>query len=71
LLIAYGFVATLQPPVPAASFGRVYAAYGGFFIVLSYLWGYKVDGMKLDKGDKIGATVAILGVMFAWFWPRS
>ena len=32
-LAAYGIVATLQP----ANFGRVYAAYGGVFVVLSLL----------------------------------
>ncbi|MEP0960138.1 YnfA family protein [Microcoleus sp. FACHB-1515] len=35
LLAAYGFVATLQP----ANFGRVYAAYGGVFVILSVFWG--------------------------------
>jgi len=34
-LVLYGIVATLQP----ANFGRVYAAYGGFFIVRAILWG--------------------------------
>jgi small multidrug resistance family-3 protein len=35
LLFLYGIVPTYQP----AHFGRVYAAYGGWFIVLSILWG--------------------------------
>lgn len=33
LLVLYGIVPTLQP----ANFGRVYAAYGGVFIVISLL----------------------------------
>ena len=33
ILIFYGVIPTLQP----ASFGRVYAAYGGVFVVLSIL----------------------------------
>ncbi len=37
-LAAYGVVAPLQP----ANFGRVYAAYGGVFIVLSLAWGWGV-----------------------------
>ncbi len=40
ILILYGVVATLQP----ANFGRVYAAYGGIFILMAILWGWKVDG---------------------------
>jgi small multidrug resistance family-3 protein len=35
VLFLYGIVPTLQP----ANFGRVYAAYGGVFVVLSILWG--------------------------------
>jgi small multidrug resistance family-3 protein len=35
ILVLYGIIPTFQP----ASFGRVYAAYGGIFIVLSILWG--------------------------------
>ncbi len=36
ILILYGIVPTLQH----ANFGRVNAAYGGIFIVLSVLWGW-------------------------------
>jgi len=37
ILFLYGVIPTLQP----ANFGRVYAAYGGIFIVLSILWAGK------------------------------
>lgn len=67
VLVAYGFIPTLQP---SESFGRIFAVYGGFFIVGSYLFGYVVDGDKLDTGDYIGAALAIIGVCIAWFWPR-
>lgn len=39
-LALYGVVATFQT---FPSFGRVYAAYGGVFIILSVLWGWGVD----------------------------
>lgn len=32
-------------------FPQVYAVYGGFFILLSYLWGWAVDGVRPDVGD--------------------
>jgi small multidrug resistance family-3 protein len=51
-------VPTLQP----THFGRVYAAYGGFFIVLSLLWGWIFDGNRPDRVDVIGATVSLVGV---------
>jgi len=66
-LVGYGFLPTLQPP---PTFGRLYAVYGGFFIVLSYLWGWVVDKDRPDRGDCIGATIALAGVALAWFWPR-
>ncbi|MET1123915.1 MAG: YnfA family protein [Archaeoglobaceae archaeon] len=44
LLILYGVVPTYQP----AYFGRVYAAYGGVFVVMSLLWGWKTDGISPD-----------------------
>ena len=47
VLVGYGFLPTLQPP---PTFGRLYAVYGGFFIILSYLWGWSVDKDKPDKG---------------------
>jgi drug/metabolite transporter superfamily protein YnfA len=67
-LIAYGFVPTLQP---FSSFGRIFAVYGGFFIVLSYVWAYVFDGFKVDTGDIVGALIALAGVCVCWFWPRS
>ena len=47
VLVGYGFLPTLQPP---PTFGRLYAVYGGIFIVLSYLWGWTVDKDRPDRG---------------------
>ena len=35
---------------PVSEFGRLYAVYGGVFIILSYLWGWGLDGDRPDKG---------------------
>jgi small multidrug resistance family-3 protein len=66
ILVIYGVVPTLQP----AHFGRVYAAYGGVFIVLSILWGWKVDGVAPDRFDLIGGTICLIGVFIMMYWPR-
>lgn len=66
LLCLYGVIPTLQP----SHFGRVYAAYGGFFIVLSFLWGWTVDGDLPDRFDVIGATISLTGVLIVIYWPR-
>ena len=39
ILFTYGIIPTLQP----SNFGRIYAAYGRFFIISSILWGMMVD----------------------------
>ena len=68
VLVAYGFIPTLQP---LSDFGRLYAVYGGIFIGLSYGWGAMVDGMRLDKGDVLGSVLALAGICVALFWPRN
>jgi len=67
VLILYGIVPTLQP----AHFGRVYAAYGGVFIVIAMLWGWQIDKIAPDRFDVIGALVALIGVFIIMYWPRS
>lgn len=69
LLVLYGIVPTLQPA--AIPFGRVYAAYGGVFIVLSLLWGWRLEGIVPDRLDLIGALVALVGVALMLYWPRT
>ena len=66
VLFVYGIIPTLQP----ANFGRVYAAYGGIFIALSILWGWKIDGTRPDRFDLLGASIALLGVVIIMYWPR-
>ena len=68
-LIIYGIIPTLQPP--SASFGRVYAAYGGIFIVLSILWGWKIDHVLPDRYDLIGGAIALIGVLVIMYYPRG
>jgi small multidrug resistance family-3 protein len=49
-LFLYGIIGTF-PTFP--SFGRVYAAYGGVFIILSVLWVWGIDKKTLDLYDLI------------------
>lgn len=67
ILVLYGVIPTFQP----ANFGRVYAAYGGVFIVLSILWGWQIDGIAPDRFDVIGGAIALLGVSVIMYWPRT
>lgn len=68
MLVLYGVIPTLQSE-PA--FGRVYAAYGGVFIVLALLWGRVVDGWQPDGWDLAGGAVALVGVAIIMWAPRG
>ncbi len=60
VLALYGVVAALQP---ITEFGRIYAAYGGVFIVLALAWGVLVDEFRPDRYDLLGALICVAGVL--------
>jgi small multidrug resistance family-3 protein len=66
VLFIYGVIPTFQP----AQFGRVYAAYGGIFIVSSILWGMLVDKKKPDRYEVIGSLIAVMGAVIIFYSPR-
>ncbi|MFC4799708.1 YnfA family protein [Neobacillus sp. GCM10023253] len=68
ILALYGVIATFQS---FPSFGRVYAAYGGVFIVLSILWGWGIDRKTPDLYDWIGAGICLFGAAVILFAPRQ
>ena len=71
MLCLYGVVPTFQPQTAGTEdFGRVYAAYGCWFIMLSLAWGWAVDGNRPDAGDGIGAGLAAAGAVVITFYPR-
>jgi small multidrug resistance family-3 protein len=67
VLVLYGIIPTYQ----AAHFGRVYAAYGGMFVVLSVLWGWAIGGIRPDRYDILGGLVCLLGVAVIMYAPRG
>jgi small multidrug resistance family-3 protein len=67
ILILYGVIPTLQP---YPHFGRIYAAYGGVFIILSLLWGWLIDRWTPDPFDLIGAAFCLIGMGIIIYTPR-
>ena len=67
ILVGYGIIPTLQH---GSDFGRIYAAYGGIFVVASLLWGWGVDGFRPDRYDLAGAVIVLAGVGIIYFAPR-
>lgn len=66
VLFIYAVIPTFQP----AHFGRVYAAYGGVFVFLSLLWGWKIQGISPDRFDILGGFIALTGVAVIMYFPR-
>ncbi len=46
--------------------GRVYAAYGGVFVLLSVLWGWAIN--RARPLDLLG-TLCLAGVAVIMYWP--
>lgn len=67
VLFLYGIVPTFQK----THFHRVYAAYGGVFIVMAVFWGWLIDGVKPDNYDIIGTIIAVIGVLIIFYYPRK
>ena len=67
VLFLYGVVPTFQK----THFHRVYAAYGGVFIVMAILWGWLIAGVQPDTYDIIGTIIAVIGVVIIFYYPRK
>jgi small multidrug resistance family-3 protein len=52
VLFLYAIVPTFQP----SHFHRIYAAYGGIFIISSIIWGRIVDKKNPDRYEIIGSV---------------
>ena len=66
VLFLYGIIPTFQP----SHFHRIYAAYGGIFIISSILWGMVVDKKRPDRYEIIGSFVAVFGAIIIFYSPR-
>ena len=68
VLILYGIIPTFQH---FPNFGRIYAAYGGVFVVMSILWGWLIDHFKPDFYDCLGTVIALIGTAIILWAPRK
>ena len=67
VLFLYGVVPTFQP----SHFHRIYAAYGGIFIVMAVFWGWIFEGIAPDTYDVIGILITVAGVVIIYYVPRK
>lgn len=66
ILFMYGIIPTFQP----SHFGRVYAAYGGIFIISSIIWGFLIERKKPDRYEIMGSIVSVSGALIIFYSPR-
>ncbi len=67
-LASFAFLLALTPPEAA---GRSYAAYGGIYIIASLLWLWLAEGVRPDRFDIAGASLALAGSAVILFGARS
>ena len=67
-LMVFVWLLTLHP----AASGRVYAAYGGAYVIVALMWLRFVDGVKLSNSDLLGASITFIGMgIIIWGWKSS
>lgn len=66
-LALFAWLLTLHPTAA----GRVYAAYGGVYVLTAISWLWGIDGVRPDRWDIIGGLVALTGMGIIMFGPRS
>ena len=65
-LACFAWLLSLHPMAA----GRVYAAYGGVYVVVAILWLWAVDGVTPDRWDLVGGMVSLAGMSIIMFSPR-
>lgn len=56
--------------VDASNAGRVYAAYGGIYILSSLFWLWLAEGVKPDRWDVLGVAISLIGTVVILFSPH-
>jgi small multidrug resistance family-3 protein len=56
--------------IDTAAAGRAYAAYGGIYIAASLTWLWLVEGVRPDRWDVTGVTLALAGTIIILAGPR-
>lgn len=58
-LISFVWLLTLHP----AASGRVYATYGGVYIIIALFWLKFIEKIKLNIFDLLGAAIILIGCL--------
>lgn len=66
-LAAFVWLLTLHP----AASGRIYAAYGGIYILSALMWLRFVDQVALSRWDILGGAVVLIGAALIILQPQG
>lgn len=66
-LVAFVWLLSLHPQAA----GRTYAAYGSIYVATALIWLWAVDGIRPDRWDVLGASLALGGMAIIAFAPRT
>ncbi|NBN64852.1 YnfA family protein [Pannonibacter tanglangensis] len=62
--------AALLALIEAPAAGRVFAAYGGVYVMASLVWMWAVEGVRPDRFDLIGSGLILAGALVVLAAPR-
>ncbi len=66
-LAIFAWLLTLHPTAS----GRVYAAYGGVYVMVAIFWLWGIDGIRPTTWDIVGSLVAVMGMAIIMMGARS
>lgn len=66
-LLVFVWLLTLHP----AASGRIYAAYGGIYIITALMWLKFVDQIALSRWDMLGGAIVVLGALLIICQPQG
>lgn len=70
-IIALIIFAIALTKIDASNAGRVYAAYGGIYILSSIFWLWLVENTKPDRWDLLGVSISLMGTIVILFSPHQ
>ena len=57
-LAVFSWLLTLHPDAA----GRIYAAYGGVYVSVAFIWLWLVEGVSPDRWDVLGVSLCLCGM---------
>lgn len=70
-LVSLALFAGLLALIEAPAAGRIFAAYGGVYVIASLIWMWSVEGLRPDRFDLLGSCLILAGALVVLAAPRA